>query len=166
MRAETAHAVLLLVVIAGLGLAVFATAETFDLGLRSACSVNPYISCSKVDSSGHTTVGIVPDWAIGVAGFVVLLVLELPLYATWRRDLLAGLVIVSGLGVIASLYFGYVELVVISALCPVCFSTYLANAVVFLLGTWLFLKGRTTESGANDDEPTPPSTDGKGSASG
>jgi uncharacterized membrane protein len=151
MRAETAHAVLLLVVVAGLGFAVFAAAETYIPSLRSACSFNVFFSCSKVDNSAYTNTFTIPDWKIGVAGFLLLLALEVPLYLTWRRDLLTGVLVVSGVGVLVALYLGYVELAVIGALCPVCFGTYLLDGVAFLLSTWLFWKGRgsaSTDDGA------------------
>ncbi|MCI4324974.1 MAG: vitamin K epoxide reductase family protein [Thermoplasmata archaeon] len=147
MKAESVHAALLLMVVVGLGLAVFATLETYIPPLQGACSVNPFISCSKVDTSNHTSTLGIPDWSIGVAGFVVLLGLEIPLYRTWRRDLLTGVLAVSGLGIVAAVYLGYVELDVIHALCPVCFSTYVADTIVFLLSLWLFWSSRGAASG-------------------
>ena len=79
---------------------------------------------------------------IGIAGFVVLLGLEIPLFRTWRRDLLTGVLAVSGLGLVVAVYLGYVELDIIHALCPICFSTYVVDGLVFLLSLWLFLAGR------------------------
>jgi uncharacterized membrane protein len=149
VKAESVHAALLLVVIAGLGLSAFATAETYLPSLQNGCSISPFFSCTAVDRSGHTTTLGVPDWAIGLAGFVVLLALEIPLYRTWRRDLLKAVVLVSALGLAVSAYLGYVELAVIHALCPVCFSTYLADAAVFGLSLWLLASSRPT----GDDEP-------------
>jgi uncharacterized membrane protein len=147
VKAESVHAALLLFVVAGLGLAVFASLETYIPALQSACSVSVFFSCSKVDQSGHTSIGLVPDWAIGVSGFLVLLGLDVPLYRTWRRDLLKGVVVVSALGLVVSAYLAYVELAIIHALCPVCFSTYVADGLVFALSAWLLWS-----SGRSDDE--------------
>jgi uncharacterized membrane protein len=155
MKAESVHAALLLFVIAGLGLSAFATAETLMPSLQTGCSISPFLSCSAVDRSGHTTTLGVPDWAIGLGGFVVLLALEIPLYLTWRRDLLTGVVVVSGLGLVVSAYLGYVELAVIHALCPVCFSTYLADAAVFGLSLWLLVSSRPTQVDEPTDRPEP-----------
>jgi len=160
MRAESAHAALLLMIIAGLGLAVFATLETYIPALQSACSVSPFFSCAKVDSSGQTSTLGIPDWSVGVGGFLLLLALDLPLYRTWRRDLLTGVVLVSFLGLVASAYFAYVELAIIHALCPVCFSTYVADGLVFVLALWLFLAGRggdrpVRDSGDPPEKPEP-----------
>ena len=151
MKAESVHAALLLLVIVGLGLAVFATLETYIPALQNSCQVSAVVSCSKVDTSGHTTTLEIPDWSIGVGGFVVLLGLEIPLYRTWRRDLLTGILVVSGLGIVVSVYLAYVELDVIHALCPVCFSTYLTNGFVFLLSLWLFLAGRASGPSADGE---------------
>ncbi|MFI5412995.1 MAG: vitamin K epoxide reductase family protein [Candidatus Lutacidiplasmatales archaeon] len=159
MRAESAHAALLLMIIAGLGLAVFATLETYIPALQSACSVNPFLSCSKVDTSGHTTTFGIPDWSVGVGGFLFLLALDIPLYRTWRRDLLTGVVVVSFLGLVTSAYFAYVELAIIHALCPVCFSTYVADGLVFVLALWLFLAGRGSDRPARDSDDAPEKTE-------
>jgi uncharacterized membrane protein len=153
MRAESAHAALLVVIVAGLALAGFATYETFVPAAAGICSINQFVSCSAVDKSGHTSTLGVPDWAVGLGGFLVLLGLDVPLYRTWRRDLLKAVVVVSGLGLVASAYFAYVELAVIGALCPVCFSTYVADAAAFALSFWL-LRSSSSASDADDEGST------------
>jgi uncharacterized membrane protein len=154
MKAESVHAALLLLVIAGLGLAVYATLETYIPAFQGVCSVSPFFSCSRVVASGDTGTLGVPDWLIGVGGFLVLLGLEVPLFRTWRRDLLTGVVVVSGLGLAVSAYLGYVELGVIHALCPICFTSYVVDGLVFLLSLWLFVEGRSRpQTDTDDDEP-------------
>lgn len=149
MRAESVHAALLVLIIGGLGLAVFAYLETTIPALQHVCSLSPFFSCSKVDQSGYTSTLGIPDYAIGIAGYLALLAIDVPLFVTWRRDLLKGLVVVSGLGVAVAVYLGYVELAIIHALCPVCFSTYLVDGLVFLLSLWLLVSGR--RAGEQDD---------------
>jgi uncharacterized membrane protein len=146
MRAESVHAALLVLVVAGLGLSCFATYETLNPSVAQVCSPTHYISCSAVDGSGHTMTLGVPDWLIGVAGFVLLLAIDVPLYLTWRRELLTGLVAVSGLGLAVAVYLAVIELTVINALCPVCFSTYVVVGLVFLLSLRLFLSSRGADS--------------------
>ncbi|MCI4349053.1 MAG: vitamin K epoxide reductase family protein [Thermoplasmata archaeon] len=144
MRAETLHAIVLLALVGGLGLSIFAAYETLYPSAQSVCNINPFFSCSKVDSSAYSKTLGVPDWAIGIAGFVLLLALDVPLYRTWRRDLLLGLTLVSVFGVVISAYFAYVELAIIRAFCPVCLSAYLANLVALLGALALVLQGRST----------------------
>lgn len=151
MRAESLHAIILLATIVGAGLSVFAYAETVDPALQHDCSVNVFFSCAKVDQSGQTTILGIPDWSIGLGGFVGLLLIDIPLYRTWKTAWLRALTVVSAIGVAVSVYLAYVELFRIDALCPVCLSAYLANLVVFAAGLGLLLKGRS-----RDAEPTRP----------
>src|SRR5580700_4156909 len=109
MRAATLHALLLLAIVVGLGFALYAYAESVDAGLRNSCNVNSVFNCSKIDTSGMTTTLGIQDYVWGISGFVVLLALDVPLFRSWRRDLLNAVVGVSGLGVGLSLYLGYIE---------------------------------------------------------
>jgi uncharacterized membrane protein len=159
VRAESLHAIILLAAIVGVGLASFALAETVDPALQHDCSVNVFFSCSKVDQSGQTTILGVPDWSIGLGGFLVLLALDLPLYATWRPPFLYALTGIAAIGVGVSVYLAYIELFRIDALCPVCLSAYLANLIVFVCGLALIRKARARDPDAEEaptGEPTPP----------
>lgn len=151
MRAESLHAIVLLALVAGLAASAFAGYETLNPSSEKICSINPFVSCAKIDNSGHTTTFGVPDWILGVAGYVALLALDVGVYRTWRRDLLLGLTALSGLGVAFSAYLAYIELVVIVGLCPVCLTAYLANALAFGALIALVRQGRS----APDPEPGP-----------
>ncbi|MCI4357496.1 MAG: vitamin K epoxide reductase family protein [Thermoplasmata archaeon] len=142
MRAESLHAIILLASIVGVGLSVFAYAESVDPALQHDCSVNAFFSCAKVDQSGQTTTLGIPDWAIGTGGFLFLLAIDIPLYASWRPVLLQTLTAASAVGVGVSAYLAYIELFRIQALCPVCLSAYLANGLVFASALMLIWKGR------------------------
>lgn len=135
IRAETAHALVLLAIIAGLGLSIYAGYETVNPSLQGSCSFTAYFSCAKVDTSGQTTTLGIQDYVWGIAGFVAMLALDIPLYRSWNRRLLEGLTILSGLGAALSVYFAYLELVVIQGICVICLGAYLSNvvALAFLL---------------------------------
>lgn len=143
MRAETLHAIVLVALVVGLGLSLFADAETHDKALQNDCSVNPFFSCSKVDQSGQTTTLGLPDYLIGIGGFVLMLAIDVPLYRSWRPELLYLLTAVSAGGLVVSLWLAYVELFQIDALCPVCLSAYLANLAAFVAALTLLLKARS-----------------------
>jgi uncharacterized membrane protein len=162
MRAESVHAALLIVVIAGLGLAVFSAIESLDPAFQGVCSFSVFFSCAAVDSSGHTTTFGVQDYAIGIAGFVLLLAVDIPLFRTWRRDLLKAMVGLSALGLGIAAYFAYVELAIIHAFCFVCFSTYVADAVVLILSLLLL---RSSSAEVRDAEPADSSGDSEPTAS-
>jgi uncharacterized membrane protein len=145
MRSETLHAILPLAIVAGLAFSVFAAAESLDPALQGVCSVNPFLSCHKVDISNYTTTLGIPDYDLGIAGFVVLFALDLPVYRLGRGRWLDALTIVSAIGVAFSGYLAYLELVKIGALCLVCFGAYLSNVVT--LGTAVWLRRPSSGSG-------------------
>src|SRR5690349_10360078 len=110
MRPETAHQVVLLSLFVGLGFALFSAYETLVPAARGYCTVNLFFSCSAVDQSAFSSTLGIPDWAIGIAGYVALLALDIPLYRNWKRPMLLALTGLSAVGLAVSLYFGYVEL--------------------------------------------------------
>ena len=142
IRAETAHALVLLGIIAGLGLSIYAGYETVNPALQGSCSFTSYFSCAKIATSGHTTTLGIEDYVWGIAGFVVMLALDIPLYRTWNRRLLEGLTLLSGLGAALSVYFAYLELFVIQGVCVICLGAYLANVVVLVFLVILVRMGR------------------------
>ncbi|HEY6238413.1 MAG TPA: vitamin K epoxide reductase family protein [Thermoplasmata archaeon] len=148
MRAETTHAVILLAIVAGLGFALFAAYETVFPAAEGFCSVSPFFSCAAVDQSSHTTTLGVQDWAWGIAGFALLLALDVPLYRTWKRSWLVALTLASLAGALFSVYLAYVELGIIGALCPVCLGAYLCNAVVLGFALVLVRKARGSKDRA------------------
>ena len=156
MRAESLHAALLIVVIAGLGLSLYAAYESLNPDSQSGCSIQGTpISCAKIDQSHHTTTFGVQDYDIGIAGFAVLLVLDIALYATWRPELLKAFVVVSGLGLAAALYLLYVEVAVIGGLCPVCFSTYVMDGAAFALSLQLWRMSDRADASDEAAESSP-----------
>jgi uncharacterized membrane protein len=120
---------------AGLGLivALFATAEYYDVTLQAICSINAFISCAAVDASGKTSTLGIPDFVWGLLGFVAILVVggraeDRPDDERWAY----GLVGLTTAGVGLSAYLLYVELAEIHALCLVCASDYVLVGVAWL----------------------------------
>jgi len=112
---------------AGLGVivSIFAALETYDASLRAVCSINAFLSCSKVDTSGLTSTLGVPDYLWGIGGFIVIFLVAAiaearPRDKRWEYLLL--LITTAGIGMAA--YFLYVELALIGALCVVCAASY------------------------------------------
>lgn len=148
MRAQDLHAVVLLAVVAGLALALFAAYETFNPAAASACSPTKLLSCQSVNSSGHTTTLGVPDWAWGIGGFVALLFVDVLAYRTFERRWLTALFALSTMALGLTAWFVYNEVVVVGAICPVCTGAHLANLVVWA-GSLLLLR-RQSDSGELD----------------
>ncbi len=109
----------------GLLLAAFAAFEVIDASLTRLCTINSFFSCAAVANSGHTTTLYLPDWLWGVLGFVLILVVAALAERNPRdRRYAWGLVGLTTAGIALALYFLYVELGVIHAVCTVCASAY------------------------------------------
>lgn len=137
MKAETVHQLLLLGILVGLAFAIYAMIESVVPALQHSCTLNSYFSCGKIDNSGHTTTLGVQDYVWGIAGFIALFVVDIPLYRTWKREWLETITVLSGLGALLSIYFAYLELAVIQGVCPVCLGAYLSNVLVFGCAVYL-----------------------------
>jgi uncharacterized membrane protein len=141
---------------AGLGLVVslFAAAEFFDASLRGICSVNSFFSCALVDESGKTTTLGIQDYLWGVGGFIVMFVVA-ALAESRPRDLprAYALVGLTTAAVVFSLYFLYVELAEIHALCIVCATAYGFGVLGWGFSLALLARTRRRRDAEADDAP-------------
>lgn len=155
--ARILHRALLAAIVVGLGFSVYAAFEVADPALTSACSVNSYVSCGAVLNSGDTTFppgSGVQDWLWGVAGFVALLALDIPLLRSYDPRLLGAVFALSLAGVGLAGAFAYQELVVIRALCPICIGAYLSGVgVLAISGRLLWLRTRRDEESDGPVDP-------------
>ncbi|HEV2317920.1 MAG TPA: vitamin K epoxide reductase family protein [Thermoplasmata archaeon] len=131
MDARVLHRLLLLSLIVGLAFSSFATFETYYAPLRTSCTINAFFSCGAVDQSSHTTIGPVPDWAIGLGGFVAMLALDVPLIRSYDPRYLYGVLVLATVGLALAIGLGILEVTVIHALCPICLGAYLSDAGAF-----------------------------------
>jgi len=119
----------------GLGLivAIYTYIETVEASLQKYCTVNSFVSCGAVANSGYTTTFGIPDSYIGIGGFILVLVIA-GIAETRKRELLWPylLLIFTTAGVGFSIYFLYVELALIHALCPVCLSAWVFGWIVWV----------------------------------
>jgi len=127
----------------GLLVSIYAGLETLDASLRSSCTVNSFFSCSAVDASGKTSTFGIPDAAIGIAGFVLIIIVA-ALAEQHSRDLryLYALLLFTTGGVAFASYFAYVEIAEIKALCPVCTAAYIFGILVWIGAIALTLRVR------------------------
>ena len=155
MRTRTARSLLYLGGGLGLIISLFTAAEFYDESLTKACSFNGFFSCAAIAHSGKTSTLGIPDWAWGVGGFIVILALA-ALAERWPKDSRWAylVLLVTSAGVAASLYFLYVELGEVGALCPVCASAYVMGVVAWVgaigLAQRAYRRGhRATENAAS-----------------
>jgi len=119
---------------AGLGLivSIFSALETYNASLRGICSINSFFSCSKVDTSGLTSTLGIPDYLIGVLGFILIFLVAAIAESRPRdRRWVYLLVFVTTAGLAAAGYFVYVELALIGAFCVVCGASYAMGFVAW-----------------------------------
>jgi uncharacterized membrane protein len=139
---------------AGLGLIIslFATAEFFDAALRQACSFNSFFSCQLIDQSGRTNTLGIPDYAWGIGGFLLILVIagigeSRPQSRSWVYALLT----ITTAGIVLSAYLLYVELDLIGALCLICAAAYVMGGISWV-GAIALAQRSPDHSAAMDDD--------------
>jgi uncharacterized membrane protein len=120
-RLRTLHPGLILAIldVIGLGIASYLSAVELQ-GDLPYCG--PLKGCEQVALSEYARVGGIPVAVFGVALSVTLLVLAVSWTKTGRTDLLAAHYGLSLVGVVFEVYFTYVELFVIGAVCVWCAS--------------------------------------------
>jgi uncharacterized membrane protein len=143
MRTRDVRSIIYLAGGLGLIVAIYTYLETVQASLQKYCTLNSYVSCGAVANSGRTTVLGIPDSFVGIGGFVLILLIA-AMAERRRRDLLWPeiLLLVTTAGVAFSLYFLYVEIVEIQALCPVCLTAWVFGWIAWVASLTLFRKTR------------------------
>jgi|SRR5208282_348646 len=162
MRTVTIRSVIYFAAGLGLIVSIFTYFESVEASLQKLCTVNAFVSCAAVDNSGKTTLFTIPDSYIGIGGFVLIFVVAAIAEAR-RKEIFWPylLLFVTTCGVGLSFYFGYVELVEINALCPVCLTAYIFGFVAWGGAIALVLKLRAKERlrAAEESDVTPSAKD-------
>lgn len=155
MRAESLYGLLFVFLMGGVFAASYAAYEVVNPAASAVCSTSGYVSCGAVADSGHTTILGVPDWLVGIAGYLAMFVVAVLAYRTYERRYLVALTGLSTLGLLVSLFFVYNELVVIQHLCPVCTAAHLLNVGVLAVSVSLLRLGRSEPEDAGGPGPRP-----------
>jgi uncharacterized membrane protein len=124
------HRLTLLCLFVGLCFSLFSTAETYDPALQSSCSVNALFSCHNVDVSDWSHLGPIPDWSIGIGGFLLMFIAEGRIVQRYEPSRVHLLLLLSLGGVAVSIFLGSVEVFIIKSVCPICLGAYLSNVAV------------------------------------
>ncbi len=118
------YALVAIVVLALLGIAdsAYALKEHYAAPLTSSCDINETVSCTAVNQSSYSDVAGIPVAAIGVAGYSLLAFLAGALVSNRRPvRLWRTLLLLASLAALAvSMALTYVELFVLSVVCPLC----------------------------------------------
>jgi uncharacterized membrane protein len=134
------HPGLILAVLDIVGLAIATYLSTVELaGGVPVCG--PIHGCEEVARSEYSRIGGVPVAVFGVALSLLLLTLAI---AWWRTNLYALLLAHYGLslaGVLFEVYFLYIQIVVIRAVCIWCTSYGLSLILRFVIALMVWLRG-------------------------
>jgi uncharacterized membrane protein len=152
-NAASLHRLLLVAILIGLAFSVYATYEVLHPAAQGSCDINSTVNCAAVDNSGHTTIGPIPDYSIGLAGFVLLLAFDIPLLATYEPRYLYGVIGFAAIGAAVAVGLGSVEVFIIHAICPICLGAYISDAFVLAIALWIWrLRSKPVESDAAESE--------------
>lgn len=111
----------------GIALAIYLLWQQFFRPAFQPCYVNSYINCDAVISGPVAKTFGISTPLYGLVGYVVILLSAF----LKKRKLLVGM---ATFGLIFCLLIGYIELVQMRVICPVCISCQLIMIAVFVLG--------------------------------
>lgn len=125
----------LVITLVGLAVSSYLTVQHYTAATTLACPDNTVINCAKVTSSSYSMVAGVPVALLGAIYFVGMALLCLP--QAWRLRRL-DVVRIAGTvaGVVSSLWFVWVELFRVNAICLWC--TVVHISTLALLGAVLW----------------------------
>jgi len=109
------------------------------------CSV--FHECEKVTTSPYATVGGVPLALLGASYYLVVFLLTMAYVDLGKSGLLRWTSRLTLVGFLASIYFVYLQLFVIRAICPYCMISAAASTLLFGLGLIVLFGGRTFRNG-------------------
>ena len=137
-RLRTVHPGLVLALLDLIGLAIASYLSSVELrGELPNCG--PLHGCEQVALSEYSRIGGVPVAVFGVGLSLILFGLAIAWWRTNDGRLLAAHYGLSLLGVLFELYFTYLELFVIGAVCVWCASYGISLVARFLVALWVWL---------------------------
>lgn len=125
--------------------ALFLTLKHYE-GLKIGCI--GFNGCDKVTASAYATIGNIPVALFGLFYYLVILALAITYFVFKnKKKALAGqifdvMIRLTLVGFLASLWFVYLQLFVIQAICTYCMISALTSTTLFALGTFALYKYR------------------------
>ncbi len=125
---------LLVAAFVGFADATYLTAKHV-LGTPLACLV--FAGCEKVTTSRYAFVFGIPLAAYGAAYYLAILLALVAYLDTRHATVLRAAAAFTAVGFLASVYFVYLQLFVIHAICPYCMLSAAASTTLFVLGVFV-----------------------------
>lgn len=122
-------------IIAGLGFAdaTFLSVEHY-LGVIPPCSLTG--GCETVTTSPYSKILGVPVAYTGVLYYIAVLILLVLFFDLKKPIFVKGLFALTSIGFLFSLYFTFLQVFIIKAICPYCIFSALTSTLLFLLCCW------------------------------
>jgi len=152
MRTRTLRSLIYFTAGIGLIVAIFTFAETLDASLQSICTVNAFVSCAAVAKSGKTSLFGISDSFYGIGGFILIFIVA-AIAESRKREMRWGylLLLLTTVGVGLSVYFAYVQIAEIGALCPVCATGWVLGWITWAATILLVLRMRAKARARAED---------------
>ncbi len=96
--------------------------------------------CEEVTTSEFSTIAGIPVSLMGVLYYLLVLFMSLWYFDRHNKLFLDIIPFVTFLGVLASAWFVYLQIVVIKAICLYCMFSALTSALLFVLGVFVYNK--------------------------
>jgi uncharacterized membrane protein len=107
------------------------------LGTPLSCSI--FEGCEKVTTSRFATIAGVPLGVAGAAYYLVVFLTVIAYLDTRRLGIIRFAAGFTAVGFLSSLWFVYLQLFVIGAVCPYCMLSALASTALFIVGAMFLL---------------------------
>jgi uncharacterized membrane protein len=119
--------------ILGIADSTYLTIAHYSQSVVLACPTTSFINCAKVTSSSYSEILGIPVPLFGIVFFVTLFILELPIFWTkkyvWLKNLRLAFV---SIGMASVLWFVYVELDRLHAICLYCTGVHILTFFSFI----------------------------------
>ena len=107
------------------------------LGTPVNCSI--FAGCEKVTTSPYSAIGGIPVALLGAIYYIIIFLLVIAYLDTKKERILYFTALLTPIGFLFSLWFLYLQLFVIKAICIYCVFSAFTSTMLFILGM-IFLK--------------------------
>ncbi len=108
------------------------------LGSPVACSILK--GCEQVTTSAYSSIGGIPVALLGSIYYLTVIILAVCFLDSKKDYFLDIIAKISPFGFLASLYFVYLQIFIIKAICIYCMGSAITSTLIFILGMFYLIK--------------------------
>jgi len=109
-------------------------------GAPVTCSV--FEGCEKVTTSSYAAVGPIPVALLGAMYYIIIFFLAVVSLETGSWRIIYAVSWFTIIGFLASLWFMYLQLFVIKAICPYCVASAITSTLLFIAGIYVIIQNK------------------------